>query len=63
MIIIILFFIDYLSFEDVSWFVNKYTDLLKTDCKTEYINNVSYIFFYYYYSFLYHNTMLYLKLF
>lgn len=30
---------DYLSFEDVSWFVNKYTDLLKTDCKTEYTNN------------------------
>lgn len=44
MIIIILSFIDYLSFEDVSWFVNKYTDLLKIDCKTEYSNNVSYNF-------------------
>jgi len=41
-IIIVLSFIDYLSFEDVSWFVNKYTDLLKIDLKTDYIcNNVS----------------------
>lgn len=30
---------DYLSFEDVAWFVNKYTDLLKIDCKTDYIYN------------------------
>jgi len=41
-IIIVLSFIGYLSFEDVSWFVTKYTDLLTIDCKTDYIcNNVS----------------------
>lgn len=42
MVIIVFLYIDYLSFEDVSWFVNKYTDLLKIDCKADYIcNNVS----------------------
>lgn len=42
MVMIVLSFIGYLSSEDVSWFVNKYTDLLKIDCKTDYIcNNVS----------------------
>ncbi|XP_025200082.1 serine/threonine-protein phosphatase 4 regulatory subunit 4-like [Melanaphis sacchari] len=30
---------DYLSFEEVSWFINKYTDLLKIDCKTEFSTN------------------------
>lgn len=36
-------YLDYLNIDDVSWFVNKYTDLLNFDCKSaEFIcNNVS----------------------
>ncbi|VVC44329.1 Hypothetical protein CINCED_3A017029 [Cinara cedri] len=30
---------DYLNLDDVSWFVNKYIDLLNVDCKTECICN------------------------
>lgn len=35
-------YLDYFNFDDVSWFVNKYTDLLNIGCKTEYaFSNVS----------------------